>query len=98
MIRELRVQPLAEADLSQAYRWYELQRNGLGRELLQDAESCFERIARNPASFPYVRGSVRRALLKRFPYCAYFDDTRTTIMVLAVLHGRRHPAVWKSRI
>jgi plasmid stabilization system protein ParE len=40
---------------------------------------------------------VRRALVGRFPYAIYFRATPNEIVVLAVIHGRRHPRRWQSR-
>jgi plasmid stabilization system protein ParE len=65
----LRIDPLAEDDLSRAYRWYERQRPDLGGEFLNSVDKCFRRIVENPAAFQMVRKAARRALLARFPYC-----------------------------
>jgi plasmid stabilization system protein ParE len=40
---------------------------------------------------------VRRALLQRFPYAVYFILDDQIIVILAILHQRRDPAVWKRR-
>ncbi len=45
MSYRLVVQPEAEADLDEAYLWYERQRRGLGRELIECAEAVFERLS-----------------------------------------------------
>jgi hypothetical protein len=39
-------------------------------------------------------------LLKRFPYKIYFlhDDVREQIVIYAVMHVRRAPDYWKSRL
>jgi len=38
MTYRLELQPEAEADLEEAYLWYETQRSGLGRELIECVE------------------------------------------------------------
>jgi plasmid stabilization system protein ParE len=50
-------------------------------------------------AFPQVYGETRRALLERFPYGIYFISAilNDEVIVLAVLHGRRHPRRWQSR-
>jgi plasmid stabilization system protein ParE len=40
---------------------------------------------------------MRRALVRRFPYAIYFRAAPDEIVVLAVIHGRRHPRHWQSR-
>ncbi len=48
MTYRLVLQPEAEADLSEAYRWYEDQRPGLGGEFIESVEAVFERIRQTP--------------------------------------------------
>lgn len=55
---QLRVQPLAGDDLTQAYEWYETQQSGLGSELLDEMDQCFQRILANPLAF---RSSASRS-------------------------------------
>ena len=43
MTYRLVIQPEAEADLDEAYRWYENQRSGLGNESIECVEAVFER-------------------------------------------------------
>jgi hypothetical protein len=54
------------------------------------------RIAANPLTFPRVHDETRRAVLSRFPYAIFFRVSPDAVVVLAV-HGRQHPARWKSR-
>jgi len=92
------IQPEAEADLNEAYRWYKNQHFGLGGELIECVEAVFERICETPESHAVVYKMVRQALVKRFPYvvCYVFDQDHLDVM--AVFHGHRDPAAWKSRV
>ena len=58
----------AEAEIEEAYRWYEEQRKGLGFDFLLCIEDAIEKISRNPELYPLVHKNVRRALIHRFPY------------------------------
>ncbi len=42
------IQPEAEGDLNEAYRWYERQRPGLGREFMEYVEAVLDRISKRP--------------------------------------------------
>jgi plasmid stabilization system protein ParE len=53
---------------------------------------------RTPTMFPEVHGRTRRLLLRRFPYGVFFVETRDEVVVLAVVHSRRHPRVWQSQV
>ena len=95
--RRLVVAAPAEADLATAYDWYEAQSPGLGAEFLRAVDATFAATQRTPALFPTVRGRTRRALLRRFPYGVFFTAADDGVVVLAVVHSRRHPRVWQSR-
>lgn len=98
MARRFIVRPLAEADLESAARWYDDERPGLAARFLSDVDRIFERIRDRPLQFPAVAGNVRRALLHTFPYAAYFRASDEIVVVLAVLHLRRNPRVWRGRV
>ena len=61
------LRPSAEADLDDAFVYYEMRRLGLGLEFLTAVEATMARIRRAPRSFPIVYKDVRRALVRRFP-------------------------------
>jgi toxin ParE1/3/4 len=98
MARRFIVRPLAEADLVDAARWYEEERLGLAQRFLDDAHRTFTRIRERPLQFSSVSKDVRRALLQTFPYAAYFRVSDEVVVVLAVLHLRRNPKIWRARV
>jgi toxin ParE1/3/4 len=67
MSRFILTRPEAEADIAEAYRWYESRREGLGAQLLICLDETFSRITDNPLLFPVVHKDVRRAIVRRFP-------------------------------
>ncbi|MEB2343424.1 MAG: type II toxin-antitoxin system RelE/ParE family toxin [Deltaproteobacteria bacterium] len=94
MTRPLTVRSRAEADLDEAFGWYEAQVPGLGEAFLRSVTACFVRIARHAEAYPQVQGQVRRAALRRFPYGVFYVVREDRIDVLAVYHGRRRPRVF----
>ena len=97
MPRRFIVRPLAEADLEDAARWYGEERAHLAERFLSDVDQTFARVRERPLQFPTVGGDVRRALLHTFPYAVYFRASNDGVVVLAVLHLRRDPRVWRGR-
>jgi len=89
--------PQAAAETRDALQWYEEQKPGLGARFAAAVEQTVQRIAANPAAFPSVHGEIRRAVVQQFPYGIYFNVHDGEIVVLAILHGRRHPERWRSR-
>ena len=51
-----------------------------------------------PQRYPIVFGDVRRAVARRFPFSIFFRVRKDKLIVLAVFHGRRNPAVWLRRV
>jgi plasmid stabilization system protein ParE len=97
MSRRFIVRPLAEADLDNAARWYDEERPGFATRFLSEVDRTFARIREQPLQFPIVSRGVRRALLQTFPYAVYFRELDEAVVVLAVLHLRRNPKVWRGR-
>ena len=87
----------AKEEFEEAADWYEKQRAGLGDEFIHEIEQSLIVAARVPERRATVFGDIRRTAARRFPYSIYFRVRRNTLVVLAVFHGRRDPAVWRRR-
>jgi plasmid stabilization system protein ParE len=87
----------AEADIADAYRWYEAQQPGLGHDFLDAVESVFERIAEQPLRYAPIHRDTRRTFLRRFPYVAFHVLRDESVHVIAVLHHRRSPRLLRRR-
>jgi plasmid stabilization system protein ParE len=98
MTYQLAIEPEAEADLDEAYRWYENQRSGLGGEFIACVDAAFERICETPELHAVVYKHVRQALIRRFPYVICYVFEEPWVSVVAVFHGHRDPAIWKLRV
>jgi toxin ParE1/3/4 len=92
------LEPEAEADIANAYAWYEAQRQGLGDDFMLCIEAALDAIAHRPRSFPVVHRQTRRALVRRFPYLVLFVELPAFITVVGVFHTSRDPARWTPRI
>lgn len=94
--RRLLLRPRAELEAATAVEWYEARSAGLGTAFLGALDAALASIQRNPAMYPVVYGRVRRHLLRRFPYGVFYVEYPTEVVVLAVVHARRHPRIWPS--
>ena len=97
MKRKLIIRPEAEAELAEAFDWYEQQLRGLGSEFLISVDATVHAISRNPYHFAKIHKDVRRALLRRFPYGVFFLVEDARIVVLAFFHAKRDPKRWQTR-
>jgi plasmid stabilization system protein ParE len=96
--REVRLRPEAEQDLVEAATWYEGNQPGLGQQFLDEVQVTLTAIGDQPLAYTDVYRSLRRALLKRFPFGVFFLVGDHNIVVVAILHGSRHPRLWKNRV
>ena|SRR6266478_8093821 len=85
-------------DIDAAFAWYEEQREGLGDDFLARLRELLDSIQENPYLYGVIHGDVRSACLRRFPYVVYYRPEAERTVILAVLHGRRHPRRWQSRM
>jgi plasmid stabilization system protein ParE len=93
----VRYRPEAFADVAEAFSWYQAQRVGLGWEFVAELENTVALLQRVPEVGPVVHRSLRRALLRRFPYAVYYELDPDKVHIRAVLHMRRHPRRWQAR-
>ena len=91
------VRKAAAADMQDAAQWYEHQNQGLGSEYLRAVENSIAAISRNPQQYPAVYENVRRSLIRRFPFGIFYLVTSDSVVIIACLHGKRHPSTFKSR-
>ena len=92
------VRPEAEAELLQAFSWYEDQQPGLGRSFMDEVSVCLEYIEQRPLSFAVVNNPLRRAMTRRFPYALFFAVGQDTISVVAAFHMARHPEALSQKL
>ncbi|NQU26404.1 MAG: type II toxin-antitoxin system RelE/ParE family toxin [Candidatus Nealsonbacteria bacterium] len=90
--------PEAKAELVTAARWYDAQKQGLGRELREEAEAAVSRILAAPEAFGSVRDGERCHQLHRFPYGIVYRVESGRIHIVAVMHLHRDPQYWEDRI
>lgn len=97
-MRVVRIRAQAREEIAEAFEWYCARSLAASADLLQELDVAMQRIAAAPEQFPVVQGRLRRVLLQRFPYAVYYKVYPTTLSVVGVIHGRRHPSAWLRRV
>ncbi|MDY0167253.1 MAG: type II toxin-antitoxin system RelE/ParE family toxin [Thermoguttaceae bacterium] len=93
----IRILPEAERDLEIGADFYEAQREGLGRYLSDCLMSDIESL-RLYAGIHERQHGLHRSMSKRFPFAVFYDVTKDTISVYAVLDCRQNPATIQKRL
>ena len=91
---ELLLRGRAKADIRRAAKWYERQREGLGREFVAEVDTALGRIEANPEDYEVVHREIRQAILRRFPYGVFYRIRAAKISVFAVVHLKRDDIPW----
>ena len=77
---------------------YEAERVGLGDQFVDELAAVEARILQGPYRFPQLAGTtMRRALMKRFPFMVVYEVRGDVIRVIAVAHQRRDMRYWSGR-
>jgi plasmid stabilization system protein ParE len=88
--------PEAQVEFDEAYDWYERER-GLGERFADEIQTVFDRIGKMPKLHQIVLKDVRRAVVRRFPYCVYYREEAALVRVISVFNARRDPKIWQRR-
>jgi plasmid stabilization system protein ParE len=97
-MRQLVFSKEAGADIKAAYRWYEAQQPGLGREFRLAVEAATSRMQRSPERFRVVSEPFRRALVRRFPFEIFFEADDERVVIYLVFHTSQDPGKWRERL
>lgn len=87
----------ARAEALETFRWYEEQQRGLGLVFRDRLDQAVRRIRETPMAFPTQYRDLRRVLVDMFPYALFYRVLPDTVVIVGVIHGRRHPREWKRR-
>jgi len=88
----------AKIEFEDAAAWYGEKGPGLGDEFIREIEQAIANAAAAPQRHPVVFGDIRRTVARRFPFAVYFRVRFDALVVLAVFHARRNPAIWQRRV
>lgn len=88
---------LAERELNDAAKYYEIECRGLGSSFIQEADRCLRLIDKHPEAGAALHGAVRRRLLRRFPFALLYKLSVDGVRILTVMNLKRHPTYWVGR-
>jgi plasmid stabilization system protein ParE len=96
----MRVRFLAAAseEFSNAVSYYDSQKEGLGDEFADEIWSTISRIVSHPLAWQLLSTRTRRCLTRRFPYGVIYQARSDSILIIALMHLRRHPESWRGRV
>ncbi len=88
----------AQSELDDAFEWYEAQQKNLGVQFIGEFNAAIKRISAYPDSYMLIDSTIRRCLIKRFPYSILYGINVDMIVIIAVAHLHRKPNYWQGRL
>jgi toxin ParE1/3/4 len=97
-VRSVEFHPEAQDELFSAAHFYEALTPGLGLDFINTVRQTYERLPEAPTSGPTFGRRLRRLLVPKFPYGLLYRVEAERIYIIAVMHLRRRPGYWRSRL
>lgn len=87
----------ARSEIQEASHYYGLESPHLRVAFLDAIDVALAELLAHPKSAPVLRGTIRRKLIRRFPYSLLYTLRPGEIRILAVMHQSRRPFYWHGR-
>jgi hypothetical protein len=89
---------VAESELVKTVSYYNGQTEGPGFEFAAEVKRTIGRMVQFPDAWQRLSPRTRRCRTRRFPYGVVYQVKGDTLLLVAIMHLRRHPGTWKSRL
>lgn len=93
-----RITPEAVQEAIHAARWYRERSFGAAERFLSELNQVLDRVIAAPYRWPRGFAGTRKVKLPTFPFLVVYRATEKSVLVVAVVHGRRKPNYWKDRL
>lgn len=95
----VRIAPPASEEFTEAVRWYESKRVGLGGEFYEAVLHAVSLVREHPeigvaVDRPHPH---RQVLVDGFPYKLIYRERTDDLYIVAIAHASRRPWYWKQR-
>jgi toxin ParE1/3/4 len=87
----------AERDGLEAFQFYEARREGLGERFRDHLGVALGKVQESPEVAPVIYRDLRRKLVERFPYAILYRVYPGIVLVIAIMHAKQNPGIWKRR-
>ena len=92
------IRPEARADILEAAQWYEERQEGLGVAFVAEVDRSVSLIAQGPERYAVAYRTLRRIIMRRFPYGIYYVFDASEVVVFSVLHQSRDRKLLDERL
>jgi plasmid stabilization system protein ParE len=94
---KLTFRKFASSDLEGIIEWYGKINPELSTGLLHEVDAAIISIRKNPSQFAVLYKDYSKVNTKRFPYKVIYRLHKDEIIILGIVHHKRHHRVWRRR-
>jgi plasmid stabilization system protein ParE len=91
------VEAQAEAEITEVAAWYGTRRVVARDAFLVSVSAALNALEINPLQYQIIRGTVRRVLVRGFPYALLYSVADNDVVVTVCIHTSRDPERWHRR-
>ena len=95
---KIEFQTEADEEFREAARYYENEAPGVGLAFVVEVHKAVAELTEFPLTAQIVRASIRKKVLRHFPYNILYSIELDKIVIVAVAHQRRRPNYWRNRL
>ncbi len=84
---------IAQEEFIQAFEWYELKQEGLGKKFIGSVEKRITQISNYPERYSKTKLSFRQVKIENFPYSIIYEffKQKQLVHIAAIYHSKRNP-------
>lgn len=97
-MKRIRFLSPAEIEMLDAAVYYEARVPELGADFISTIEMAVLDLSDDPKKWPIIGKGIRRRILPRFPYSILFKIDPEEIIIVAIMHQKRRPNYWITRL
>ncbi len=96
--KRISIHPAALEEAEAAARWYRERSPRAAARFVEEIEQVIDRILAAPQRWQRGPNGTRKVKLPCFPFLIIYREANGAVQILAVVHGRRRPGYWKTRV
>ncbi len=95
----IKIDSVAISDIRDIARWYEEQKEGLGKRFQSIVKEQIDDLGNNPQIYAIRYKEIRCMLIRKFPFMVHFyiNHQIYTVEILAVIGTDRNPKIWEEK-
>src|SRR5580704_13858028 len=90
--------PSAVEEAEAAALWYRERSPRAGTRFVTELNQVIDGLLAAPHRWPQGPHGTRKLRFPYFPFAIIYRESKATIQILAVAHGRRRPGYWRTRL